>query len=83
MKQISIQELKGQLSAAIAEAESGSTILITRHNRPVARLAPADVSRVHMGKYFGRAKLKPLLKINTRGRYLEVLLDDRRGGNDR
>jgi prevent-host-death family protein len=79
MKQISIQDLKGQLSAVVAAAEAGATILITRHNLPVATLSPADVPRVHVGKHFGRAKLKPLLKTSTRGRYLEVLLDDRRG----
>ena len=43
MNQISIQDLKGQLSSTIAKAESGATILITRHNRPVATLSPADV----------------------------------------
>ena len=83
MKQISIQDLKAQLSAAIAEAEGGSTILITRHNRAVARLAPADLARVHVGRNFGRAKLRPLPGTNTRGRYLDVLLEDRRGGDDR
>jgi len=83
MKEISIQAFKGQLSAAISEAEAGSTILITRHNRPVARLSPANSPRVHVGKRFGRAKLTPVLKTNTHGRYLDVLLDDRRGGDDR
>ena len=38
MKQISIQDLKARLSSAVAEAESGETILITRHNQPVAKL---------------------------------------------
>ena len=83
MKEISIQDLKGRLSSAISEAEGGATILITRHNRAVAKLGPADVSRVHVGKYFGKAKLKAAAKVNTRGRYLEVLLEDRRGGSDR
>jgi prevent-host-death family protein len=80
MKQISVQDLKGQLSAAIAEAESGETLVITRHNRPVAKLAPASQPVVHQGKNYGRARLKPALKVGTRGRYLEVLLEDRRGG---
>ena len=82
MKEISIQDLKAQLSAAIAEAESGHIILITRHNRPVARLAPAGVSHVHVGKKLRSSHLKPLLKQATRGRYLSVLLDDRRGGDE-
>jgi prevent-host-death family protein len=82
MKEISIQDLKAQLSAAIAEAESGHVILITRHNRPVARLSPADVPQVHVGRKLRSSNLKPLLKQATRGRYLSVLLDDRRGGDD-
>ena len=36
MKRISIQALKARLSAAVAEAESGETIVITRHQAPVA-----------------------------------------------
>ena len=57
--------------------------MITRHNRPVATLSPANTPRVHVGKQFGKARLTPVLKAGTRGRYLDVLLDDRRGGDDR
>lgn len=79
MKEISIQDLKGRISAAIAEAETGVTIVITRHRRPVAKLSPAVAAHVHVGKRFGRAKLQSVSKANSGGRYLEVLLDDRRG----
>ena len=80
MKQISIQDLKARLSAAVAEAESGNTIVITRHNAPVARLSPAGPPNVHRGKDVGRGRLKPALDRGTKGRYLAVLLEDR---NDR
>ena len=83
MDKISIQDLKGQLSAAVAEAERGSTIVITRHNRPVAKLTPASVAQVHVGKRYGRARLQPALSANTKGRYLDQLMEDRQGGNDR
>ena len=83
MNQISIQDLKGQLSAAVAEAERGSTIVITRHNRPVAKLTPAAVAHVHIGQRYGRAQLKPASRANTKGRYLDVLMEDRTGGHDR
>ena len=33
MKRISIQDLKATLSAAVADAEAGQTVVITRHNR--------------------------------------------------
>jgi prevent-host-death family protein len=79
MKQIAIQELRVQLSAIIAEAESGQTILITRHNRAVARLTPPVVEHTHAAKRRGIGKPKPLLKRATQGRYLTVLLEDRGG----
>lgn len=42
MKRISIQDLKARLSSAVAEAQSGSTIVITRHNEPVAQFMPCS-----------------------------------------
>jgi prevent-host-death family protein len=77
MKQISIQDLKARLSAAVAEAESGRTILVTRHNEPVAQLGPARPHQVHHGKGVGSGRLKPAIKHGTHGRYLAILLEDR------
>ena len=79
MKRISIQGLKARLSAVIAEAESGETILITRHNQAVAQLIPATVGNTQGGAGAPGAPLRPLLRRATRGRYLEVLLEDRSG----
>ena len=77
MKQVSIQDLKAGLSAAVAEAEAGRTIVITRHNAPVAQLGPAAAAHVHYGTRVGSARIRPALKRGTIGRYLAVLLDDR------
>jgi prevent-host-death family protein len=78
MKQVSIQDLKAGLSAAISEAESGATILITRHNEPVAQLGPARPARVHRGAQVGLGRVQPALKRRTKpSRYMSVLLDDR------
>jgi prevent-host-death family protein len=77
MKRISIQDLKAQLSSAVAEAESGRTIVITRHNEPVARLGPARPQHVHRGARVGAGRLRPALKRGTKGRYLAVLMEDR------
>ena len=77
MKQISIQDLKARLSTVVAEAEAGSTLLITRHNEPVAQLSPARAQHLHRGKHVGHGRLQPAVKRGTRGRYLAVLLDDR------
>jgi len=77
MKHISIQDLKAKLSGAVAEAESGETIIITRHNEPVARLSPAASPQVHRGPAVGTRRLRPAIKRGTNGRYLTVLGDDR------
>ena len=74
---VSIQDLKAALSAMIARAEDGETILVTRHNEPVAQLGPARAAAVHRGKNVGGGRLKAAVKRGTKGRYLEVLLEDR------
>ncbi len=77
VKQISIQDLKANLSSTIAEAQAGQTIVITRHHAAVAKLSPADPSHLHRGQHAGTRGLKPALKPGTKIPYLEVLLDDR------
>ena len=77
MKRISIQDLKAQLSAAVAEAQSGSTFVVTRHNEPVAQLGPAGPQHLHRGQRAGSGCLKPAIRRGTKGRYLEVLMEDR------
>jgi prevent-host-death family protein len=77
MKRLSIQALKAHLSGAVSEAESGSTILITRHNEPVAQLSPARSPHVHRGSQVGRGRLEPAVARGTGGRYLAVLMEDR------
>ena len=74
---VSIQSLKARLSAVVAEAESGETVIITRHNAPVAQLSPARTQPVHRGKNVGGGRIRAALKRGTKGRYLEVLLEDR------
>ena len=77
MKRISIQDLKASLSAAVAEAESGHTLIVTRHNEAVAHLGPARPVYVHRGAAVGTGRLKPALTRGTKGHYLAVLLEDR------
>ena len=77
MKRISIQGLKGRLSAAVAQAEAGTTIVITRHNEPVAQLSPVRRQLLHRGERVGTARLRPAIRRGTGGRYLAVLMEDR------
>jgi prevent-host-death family protein len=76
MKKVSVQDLKARLSAVIAEAESGETVIITRHSDAVAQLGPVH-PHVHRGVRVGSRRLSPALKRGTKGRYLAVLLEDR------
>ena len=77
MEQISIQDLKARLSSAVAEAEAGETVVITRHNQPVAQLGPARPRGVHRGRHVGTGRLRPAFKRGTKGRYLALLSEDR------
>ena len=79
MKRISIQDLKARLSVTIAEAQSGHTIVITRHNEAVAQLTPARAEHLHRGVAAGTGRLRPALKRGTKGRYLALLAEDRGG----
>ena len=74
---MSIQDLKARLSGAVAAAESGTMILITRHGEPVARLGPAQPPGVHRGVRAGTGRLIPAIAKGTGGRSLAALLEDR------
>lgn len=77
MKRVSINDLKAALSTAVAEAEAGATILITRHGQPVAKIGPAASAHVHRGPAVGTGRLRPAVRRSTKGRYLEALDEDR------
>lgn len=77
MRIVPIHVLKQNLAAVVDEASAGEYIVVTRHNTPVACIVSNDVRHVHIGKRFGAANLKPLLRRATKNRYLEALKDDR------
>ncbi len=80
MKSVPINELKQELASIVAEAEAGCDVLITKHNKPVARLTRPDTQHLHIGSKFGKAKLIPAGKGKTAGRYLQMLDEDRGSG---
>ena len=77
MKKVSIKDLKANLSSVVAEAESGRTVIITRHNTAVAQVGPATDLQIHRGTRAGSGRIPPAIKRRTKGRYLAVLLEDR------
>ena len=54
MQSVNIHEAKTRLSARIQAVERGEEVVITNHNRPVARLVPFTPSRER--PVFGSAK---------------------------
>ena len=62
MASVSVHEAKTHLSRLIAQVEAGGEVVITRNNRPVARLVRE-----------GPPKKKPLLGALTG----QILIDDR------
>jgi len=58
---VSIAEAKNRLTELIRAAETGETVVITRHGKPVAQLAPPPKSRhkARLGGMKGRIRLLP------------------------
>ena len=58
---VSIAEAKNRLSELIRAVEGGDHVVITRHGKPVARLAPAPAPRrrAHLGAMKDRIQLPP------------------------
>ncbi len=77
MKIVPMYELKQELASVVAEAEAGNDVLITKHNKPIARLTRPESVHLHLGAKFGKARLKPAMKGKTAGRYIQILEEDR------
>jgi prevent-host-death family protein len=68
MESIGLFEAKTHLSELIARAERGEEVIITRHNKPVAKLVP--ISEVSPELYQQRLKL--LAELQDIGRRIEA-----------
>jgi antitoxin (DNA-binding transcriptional repressor) of toxin-antitoxin stability system len=80
MKKVSMHDLKQELASYVGEAADGVEIMITRHNKPIARLSCPGSEHLHQGARFGKANLKPAVRAKTAGHYLQILKEDRREG---
>jgi antitoxin (DNA-binding transcriptional repressor) of toxin-antitoxin stability system len=77
MKIVTMYQFKQGLASVVAEAEAGNVVLITKHNKAVARLTRPESANLHRGSQFGKGRLKPVVKGKTAGRYLQILEEDR------
>lgn len=65
MRDIGVKELKARLSDALRAAESGESIRVTRHGRPVAELVPPRdpvTPEEQMRRLVAAGKVKPATK---------------------
>jgi prevent-host-death family protein len=68
METIGLFEAKTHLSELVARAERGEEVVITRHNKPVAKLVPIS-SGFDQGSQARRAAVDALIE-SSRGRRL-------------
>lgn len=78
MKEIPLKTLKDHFAEITAEVAAGTPIEVTKYHKPYLRMVPSGTSSTHYGKNYGKGTLTPALpKAKTKGRYLEILLEDR------
>ncbi len=82
MKSASIRTVQHELAALIAVVEQGGEIVITRRNRPVARLSPvasavspANRSPAAVRRYWGRRPPSPTVRSTIT--HAELVADGR------
>lgn len=78
MKSVSIQDLKRHLSGYLERAAGGESIVVTRHRKPVAMVAPVAPNQVWFGPRFGKVELGPVLETPLSESARRLLADDRR-----
>ncbi len=78
---ISIIDLKKNLSRVFEQAASGVKIIATKHNKPFVAIVPISSSFLAKGKRFGKEKLKSAIQLDPKmPSTLEVLQKDRETG---
>jgi prevent-host-death family protein len=73
MKTVSLRHMQHHLSEVLRHTDHGEEVLVTRRNRPVARLVPIrpSATKIHWPKFAARA-------VRMAGRSIsQVILDER------
>ena len=77
MKVISLKELKDHLSEYAQEAADGTSIEVTRYNRPFIHITGIQSPGVHVGARVGKSRLGSCGRALSGGAYLSILDEDR------
>lgn len=78
---ISIIDLKKNLSRVFNQAASGVRVVATKHNKPFLAIVPISSSYLTKGKHFGKEKLKSAIRLDPKKpSTLDVLQEDRETG---
>ncbi|MBL7684863.1 MAG: hypothetical protein JNK65_02380 [Deltaproteobacteria bacterium] len=77
MKSVPLKDLKENLSYWAEEAAHGEKVQVTKYNKPYIMLGPTEVSFLHQGIQSGREPLRSVLRQGTKGKYLDILSEDR------
>ncbi len=82
MTTVPVHELKQNLSAWLARAESGEPVIVTRHGKPLVRIVAADATAVVVGARFGKTRLGQVITARLGADALRVLDEDRGDRSD-
>ncbi len=77
MKIVPLLELKKRLSYWAEKAAEGERIEVTKYNKPFVYISSSEVSALHVGESIGEYSLKSALNDPTRGKWLNLLIEDR------
>jgi prevent-host-death family protein len=76
VRQVSVTEARRNWSRLLAAVEAGESVIITRHGRPVARLAPPGGAARFLDRAALRAGVPPMR--DSAGESIAKLRDDER-----
>ena len=74
MKTVTFTELRAHASGLFSDVESGETLLVLRHGKPIAEITPVSPDRAGTPSW-----KRPALKLTARGAGLSAaILEERR-----
>lgn len=76
MRRVGVTKARREWSKLLAAVEAGESVIITRHGKPVARLAPPGGAARFLDRAHLRAGVPPMRE--SAGEFIRKLRDDER-----